>query len=150
GFRDKKVILMPFEDGHGINNDSRVVLKKKASTVAVGYSLLGRVLDGRGEPIDGKGPLPINNETLIERSLYSSPSHPLEREMVEQPLDLGSRAINGLLTTGKGQRVGIMAGSGVGKSVLLGMMARHTAADVNVIALIGERGRELREFIEKD
>ena len=150
GFRDKKVILMPFEDSHGVNNDSRVVLKKKASTVSVGYSLLGRVLDGRGEPIDGKGPLSQNNETLIERSLYSSPSHPLDRQMIEQPLDLGIRAINGLLTTGKGQRVGIMAGSGVGKSVLLGMMARHTAADVNVIALIGERGRELREFVEKD
>jgi flagellum-specific ATP synthase len=107
-------------------------------------------LDGRGEPIDGKGPLSVDNETLIERSLYQSPTHPLEREMIEEPLDLGIRAINGLLTTGKGQRVGIMAGSGVGKSVLLGMMARHTAADVNVIALIGERGRELREFIEKD
>jgi flagellum-specific ATP synthase len=150
GFRDKRVMLMPFEDGHGINNDSRVVLKKKASTVGVGYSLLGRVLDGMGNPIDGKGPLALNGETLIERSIYASPSHPLEREMIEEPLDLGIRTINGLLTTGKGQRVGIMAGSGVGKSVLLGMMARHTAADVNVIALIGERGRELREFVEKD
>jgi flagellum-specific ATP synthase len=150
GFREKKVVLMPFEEGYGINNDSRVVLKKKASTVSVGYSLLGRVLDGRGEPIDGKGPISVGGETLLERSLYHAPTHPLEREIIDSPLDLGIRSINGLLTTGKGQRVGIMAGSGVGKSVLLGMMARHTAADVNVIALIGERGRELREFVEKD
>lgn len=150
GFRDRRVMLMPFEDGHGVNNDSRVVLKKKASTVAVGRSLLGRILDGRGEPIDGLGALSVDNETLIERSLYQSPTHPLEREMIQEPLDLGIRSINGLLTAGKGQRMGIMAGSGVGKSVLLGMMARHTAADVNVIALIGERGRELREFIEND
>lgn len=150
GFRDKRVMLMPFEDGHGVNNDSRVKLKKKASTVGVGNSLLGRVLDGRGEPIDGLGPLAGRGEHLVERSLYQAPTHPLEREIIAEPLDLGIRSINGLLTTGKGQRVGIMAGSGVGKSVLLGMMARHTAADVNVIALIGERGRELREFIEKD
>jgi flagellum-specific ATP synthase len=150
GFRDKKVMLMPFEDASGVSNDSLVVLKKKASTVPVGFPLLGRVLDGRGDPIDGLGPLVSHGESLVERSLYSAPSHPLQREMVEEPLDLGIRAINGMLTCGKGQRVGIMAGSGVGKSVLLGMMARHTAADVNVIALIGERGRELREFVERD
>jgi flagellum-specific ATP synthase len=150
GFRDKKVMLMPFEDASGVSNDSLVVLKKKASTAPVGYPLLGRVLDGRGEPIDGLGPLAPHGEELVERSLYSYPSHPLKRELVEEPLDLGIRAINGLLTCGKGQRVGIMAGSGVGKSVLLGMMARHTSADINVIALIGERGRELREFVEKD
>jgi flagellum-specific ATP synthase len=150
GFRDKRVMLMPFGDGTGVSNDSLVVLKRRSSTVAVGDFLLGRVLDGRGEPIDGKGPLFHAGEAAFERDLYSQPTHPLERELVEQPLDLGIRAINGLLTCGKGQRVGIMAGSGVGKSVLLGMMARHTAADVNVIALIGERGRELREFIERD
>ena len=150
GFRDKKVILMPFEETSGVNNDSLVLLKKNASTVSVGDALLGRVLDGRGVPIDGKGPLGGALGLSEERSLYSRPSHPLDRQLVEEPLDLGIRAINGLLTTGKGQRVGIMAGSGVGKSVLLGMMARHTAADVNVIALIGERGREVREFIERD
>jgi flagellum-specific ATP synthase len=150
GFRDKKVLLMPFEDARGVNNDSLVVIKKKASTVPVGMSLLGRVLDGRGMPIDGKGPLQTGRYALEERSLYQKPTHPLEREVIPGPLDLGIRAINGMLTCGKGQRVGIMAGSGVGKSVLLGMMARHTAADVNVIALIGERGREVREFIERD
>ncbi len=112
--------------------------------------LVGRVLDGRGIPIDGKGPLTSSSGRLEERGLYQKPSHPLERQKVEDPLDLGIRAINGLLTCGKGQRLGIMAGSGVGKSVLLGMMARHTQADINVIALIGERGREVREFIEND
>jgi len=146
GFKDQQVVLMPFGDASGVNNDSLVVLRKRASVVAVGESLLGRVLDAQGQPIDGKGPLGL----LEERSLYAQPSHPLERDVIREPLDLGIRAINGLLTCGKGQRVGIMAGSGVGKSVILGMMARHTAADVNVIALIGERGREVREFIERD
>lgn len=150
GFRDKRVLLMPFDDTRGVNNDSLVHLHERASTVRVGEALLGRVLDARGTPIDGKGPLFPHGTTLEERGLYQKPSHPLERTMIEQPLDLGVRAINGLLTIGKGQRVGIMAGSGVGKSVLLGMMARNTSADVNVIALIGERGREVREFIEKD
>ena len=148
GFHDKRVLLMPFEDVAGVNNDSLVTLRKKTSSVRVGEGLLGRVLDGRGHPIDGKGP--IISSLVEERGLYHHPTHPLEREMITEPLDLGVRAINGLLTCGKGQRVGIMAGSGVGKSVLLGMMARHTSADVNVIALIGERGREVREFIERD
>jgi flagellum-specific ATP synthase len=152
GFKDKRVILMPFEDAQGVHNDSLVVLRKRASTVTVGDALLGRVLDGQGRPIDGKGPLFTSKRGAHteERSLYQQPSHPLERELIPGPLDLGIRAINGLLTCGKGQRIAIMAGSGVGKSVLLGMMARHTAADVNVIALIGERGREVREFIERD
>lgn len=150
GFRDQRVLLMPFEEPRGINNDSLVVLRKRDSTVSVGEALLGRVLDGRGSPIDGKGRLRMSMGNHEERSLYQKPSHPLEREMITEPLDLGVRTINGLLSTGKGQRMGIMAGSGVGKSVLLGMMARHTAADVNVIALIGERGREVREFIERD
>lgn len=151
GFRDKRVMLMPFEDVSGVNNDSLVVLRNRASTVSVGDALLGRVLDGRGHPIDGKGPLfSSSSKRFEERSLYHPPTHPLEREMITHPLDLGIRAVNGLITCGKGQRVGIMAGSGVGKSVLLGMMAQNTAADVNVIALIGERGREVREFIERD
>jgi len=150
GFRDKRVLLMPFEDVAGVNNDSLVVLKKMASTVSVGKSLLGRVIDGRGVPLDGKGPLVGAGEWLEERSLYHAPTHPLDREMITEPLELGIRAVDGLLTCGKGQRVGIMAGSGVGKSVMLGMMAQHTNADVNVIALIGERGREVREFIERD
>jgi flagellum-specific ATP synthase len=150
GFRDKRVMLMPFEDVSGINNDSLVVLRKRGSVVGVGDGLLGRVIDGRGIPLDGKGPVHVGMRRIEERSLYQKPTHPLERELVKETLDLGIRAVNGLVTVGKGQRVGIMAGSGVGKSVLLGMMARHTRADVNVIALIGERGREVREFIEKD
>ncbi len=148
GFRDKRVMLMPFEDPVGVNNDSLVVLRETDASVLVGEGLLGRVIDPRGVPLDGKGP--IATTQVVRRPLHAKPSHPLEREVIRQPLDLGVRAINGLLTTGKGQRVGIMAGSGVGKSVLLGMMARHTAADINVIALIGERGREVREFIERD
>ncbi len=150
GFRDKRVLLMPFEEVHGVNKDSLVILKKKVSTITVGSGLLGRVLDGQGNPIDGKGPIVFGNAHFEERGLYQRPSHPLEREVVAKPLDLGVRCINGLLTCGQGQRMGIMAGSGVGKSVLLGMMARRTQADVNVIALIGERGREVREFIERD
>jgi flagellum-specific ATP synthase len=152
GFKDKKVMLMPFDDARGVNNDSLVVLRQRTSSVPVSDALLGRVIDGKGDPIDGKGPLvsPSRKAKIEERSLYQLPAHPLEREVITEPLDLGVRAINGLLTCGKGQRVGIMAGSGVGKSVLLGMMARNTNAHVNVIALIGERGREVREFIERD
>lgn len=150
GFRDKKVLLMPFDDPIGVNNDSLVVLKRRTSSVTVGDFLLGRVLDATGKPIDGKGDFNLKENEFEERSLYHLPSHPLNREMVEEPLDLGIRTINGLLTCGKGQRVGVMAGSGVGKSVLLGMMARYTSADINVIALVGERGREVREFVERD
>ncbi len=150
GFRDKRVLLMPFDDARGVNNQSKVVMKRKTPFVSVGEALLGRVLDGRGAPIDGKGPLFPKGSEVFDRSLYEMPAHPLERQVITEPLDLGVRAINGLITCGKGQRVGIMAGSGVGKSVLLGMMARNTAAQVNVIALIGERGREVREFIERD
>lgn len=151
GFRDKRVVLMPFGEARGVSNDSLVVLKKSSATFRVGNALLGRVLDATGEPIDGKGPIDWESDpSAILKPLYEMPSHPLEREVITQPLDLGVRALNGLLTIGRGQRVGIMAGSGVGKSVLLGMMARQTKADVNVIALIGERGREVREFIERD
>lgn len=150
GFRDKRILLMPFEDPSGINNDSLVVLKKRTSTVTVGDGLLGRVLDGRGHPIDGLGSIQSPTQRSEERTLYHKPAHPLDRQMIREPLDLGIRAVNGLLSCGKGQRVGIMAGSGVGKSVLLGMMARYTTADINVIALIGERGREVREFIENE
>ncbi len=146
GFRDQKIVLMPYDDAPGVSSDSRVELIAEASRARVGPELLGRVIDARGRPIDGKGPILASHD----RSLYQAPSHPLERKVIRQPLDLGVKAINGLLTCGKGQRIGIMAGSGVGKSVLLGMMARNTTADVNVIALIGERGREVREFIERD
>ena len=150
GFKDKRVLLMPFEDIQGVNNDSLVLLKERISTQRVGNFLLGRVVDGRGHPIDNKEAFQLDQVNCEERSLYHRPSHPLTREMIGEPLDLGVRAVNGLLTVGKGQRIAVMAGSGVGKSVLLGMMARQTRADVNVIALIGERGREVREFIERE
>ena len=150
GFKDKRVFLMPYDEVTGINNGSIVRLKTRSSSFLVSESLLGRVIDGRGQPIDGKGPLYQDEVPSENRSLYSKPADPLSRTMINEPLDLGVRALNGMLTCGKGQRMGIMAGSGVGKSVLLGMMARNTTAEVNVIALIGERGREVREFIERD
>jgi flagellum-specific ATP synthase len=145
GFRDGKVLLMAVGDLSGIKAGSRVLPIGRKVTVRVSSELIGRVINDRGEPIDGKGPI-----SGREYPLYSLTPHPLKRQRIKEPIDLGIRSINGLLTCGKGQRVGIMAGSGVGKSVLLGMMARYTGAAVNVIALIGERGREVREFIEKD
>jgi flagellum-specific ATP synthase len=146
GFRGSNVVLMPLEEVHGINNQSRVTLISKQATIRVSDELLGRVLDGGGNPMDRK---PMVTEG-VEMPLYSPPVNPLEREPIHETLDLGVRALNGLITCGSGQRMGIMAGSGVGKSVLLGMIARYTQADVNVIALVGERGREVREFLERD
>lgn len=146
GFRDKSVIFMPLADPRGVGLGSKVVLEKPSASVKVGAGLLGRVINGIGEPIDGLGSLEISDE----RHIYATHVNPLERDPIDTPLDLGVRAINGFITVGQGQRVGIMAGSGVGKSVLLGMMARYTNADVNVIALIGERGREVREFVERE
>lgn len=145
GFRDNVVLLMPLEEVHGIGPGSRVIARTEKAFVPVGPQLLGRVIDGMGNPIDDKGPI----STVSEYPIYSNPLNPLMRRRISQPLDIGVRAINGLLTIGCGQRIGIFAGSGVGKSVLLGMIARKTSADVNVIALIGERGRELNEFIDK-
>lgn len=146
GFREKHVLLMPLGDMKGISPESTVTATGKTLSVGVGMNLVGRVLNGMGEPIDGKGSL--NIETTYP--VTNTPPHPLERNRIKEPLPLGIKAIDGLLTVGKGQRMGIFAGSGVGKSTLLGMIARNTAAQVNVIALIGERGREVREFIEKD
>ena len=146
GFRDNKVLLMPLGEMEGIGPGSRIVAKRQKAVLKVGNSLLGRVIDGLGNPIDDKEPINANSE----RSIYSIPINPLHRRLIRETLDLGVRAINGLLTCGKGQRMGILSGTGVGKSVLLGMIARNTDADVNVIALIGERGREVREFIERD
>ncbi len=146
GFRDNKTLLMPLGELRGIGLGSLISVRRQKSSLGVGPSLLGRVINGLGEPIDDKGPLVFEEEYPI----YSNPVNPMERTSIKVPLDLGIRAINGLMTCGEGQRVGIMAGSGVGKSTLLGMIARHTEADINVIALIGERGRELREFMEKD
>jgi len=146
GFKDSKVLLMPFGEMSGIGPGSKVVSSGEYLKVGVGKNLLGRIVDGIGSPIDGKGYLepedyyPVNN----------TPPNPLMRKRIKDPLPLGVKAIDGLLTVGKGQRIGIFAGSGVGKSTLIGMIARNTKADINVIALIGERGREVREFIEKD
>jgi len=146
GFRDNKTLLMPLGDLRGVGLDSLIAVRRDKATLRVGPGLLGRVIDGLGNPIDDKGPLHLDEEYPI----YAAPVNPMKRPPIRRPLDLGIRSINGLLTCGQGQRVGIMAGSGVGKSTLLGMIARYTEADVNVIALIGERGRELREFVEKD
>lgn len=146
GFRDDRVLLMPFGEMRGIDPGSRIRVRRRTLSVKVGKALLGRVVDGLEFPIDQKGAISFEKEY----PLYAEPLNPLQRTRITQPIDVGIRAMNGLLTLGKGQRIGIMAGSGVGKSVLMGMIARHTTADVNVIALIGERGREVREFIERD
>jgi len=145
GFRDNRLLMMPLGEMRGVRPGSRVISRGRRTCVTVGPELLGRVLDGRGRPIDG-GPQPGGEEYPI----YGPPINPLRRGRIREPMDLGIRAVNGLLTVGRGQRMGIMAGAGVGKSVLLGMIARNTEADLNVIALIGERGREVREFLEKD
>lgn len=146
GFKENKVLLMPLGDMKGIGPGSNVIATGNQLKVGVGKELVGRVLDGKGNPIDGKGTLRIEKFYPVD----NKPPHPLQRKRIKEPLPLGVKAIDGLLTVGKGQRIGIFAGSGVGKSTLLGMIARNTKADVNVIALIGERGREVREFLEKD
>ncbi|WP_026264005.1 flagellar protein export ATPase FliI [Paenibacillus terrigena] len=146
GFRDNKVILMPLGELHSIGPGCDVVGTGKPLTVQVGSELLGKVLDGLGQPLD-QSHLPSR---MAHYSTHNVPSNPLKRPRVAEPIGTGVRAIDGLLTMGKGQRVGIFAGSGVGKSTLLGMVARNTSADVNVIALIGERGREVLDFIERD
>lgn len=146
GFRDNKVILMPLGDLQSVGPGCEVVGTGKPLSVQVGYELLGKVLDGLGQPLDGSF-LPSR---MTHYSTHNAPSNPLKRPRVLEPISVGIRAIDGLLTVGNGQRVGIFAGSGVGKSTLLGMIARNTAADVNVIALIGERGREVLDFIERD
>ncbi|MFO7255949.1 MAG: flagellar protein export ATPase FliI [Bacillota bacterium] len=146
GFRDRKTILMPLGEMQGIGPGNTVVAERRGLTAPVGWKLLGRVLDGLGRPMDGLGPLQAEGRYPVHRQ----PPDPLTRQRVTTPLPLGVRAIDGLLTCGRGQRLGIFAGSGVGKSTLLGMIARNTAADVNVIALIGERGREVRDFLEED
>ena len=146
GFRMNNILLMPFGDMSGIGPGSIVEALGKPMKVQVSEELLGRTLDGLGMPIDDKGPLPKGELFNIS----NPPPNPLTRQRVHKPLPLGIKAIDGLLTIGRGQRIGIFAGSGVGKSTLLGMIARNTKADVNVIALIGERGREVREFLEKD
>jgi flagellum-specific ATP synthase len=164
GFAGEKLYLMPSDDVYGLSPGSKVVALEathspprvddtapfrrraidRVKQVPVGEELLGRVLDGVGRPLDNKGPLTVAQA----RPLQSRPVNPMSRAAIEQPLDVGIRAINALLTVGRGQRMGLFAGSGVGKSVLLGMMARYTEAEVIVVGLIGERGREVKEFIE--
>ena len=146
GFRDNRVLLMPLQEMMGYHPGARVVASQEKLSLYVGEELLGRVLNGLGMPIDERGG-PVGRE---RRSIYQESPHPLKRRPIDKPLSTGIKAIDGLITIGRGQRMGIFAGSGVGKSVLLGMIARNTSADVNVIGLIGERGREVREFIERD
>ncbi|MBL0388911.1 flagellar protein export ATPase FliI [Tumebacillus sp. ITR2] len=146
GFRENNVLLMPLGDLGSIGPGHDVVATGSSLQIPVGPHLLGRVLNGLGEPIDGKGPLDCHEYAKATQQ----PPNPLTRKRIQEPLSVGVRCIDGLLTVGRGQRIGLFAGSGVGKSTLLGMMARNTTADINVIALIGERGREVREFIEKD
>ncbi len=146
GFEDRHVLMMPLGHMEGVGHGSTIHLVQLESSFPVSDGFLGRVIDAEGKPIDGLGAIKGGKM----RSLYSVSENPLRRPPIEEPLDIGVRAINGLLTIGKGQRIGIMAGSGVGKSVLMGMMARNSSADINVISLIGERGREVREFIEHE
>jgi len=146
GFRNNQILSMVLGDLIEIEPGTKIVATGETLKIKVGDALLGRVLDGLGNPIDGKGEI----QSSKKRSVYASPPSPLQRQRITTPVATGIKAIDGLLTLGKGQRIGIFSGSGVGKSTLLGMIARKTSADINVIALIGERGREVREFLEKD
>ncbi len=143
GFSGERIFLMPTGDIRGLMPGARVVPSKSVSEVHVGPELLGRVLDGAGRPLDATGPVHCRER----RPLMGKPLNPLQRRAIREPLDVGVRSINALLTVGRGQRIGLFAGSGVGKSVLLGMMTRYTEADVTVVGLIGERGREVQEFV---
>lgn len=145
GFAGDRLYLMPTGGLHGIMPNARVIPRGTSAQVKVGERLLGRVIDGEGNPIDGGGPLKLRERT----PLVAGPINPLERAPINSPLDVGVRSINSLFTVGRGQRMGLFAGSGVGKSVLLGMMTRYTTADIVVVGLIGERGREVREFISE-
>ncbi|MFA0888247.1 MAG: flagellar protein export ATPase FliI [Synergistales bacterium] len=146
GFRTDRVLLMPLGELTKIGPGCDVQSTGRTLGVRVGPRLLGRVLNGLGEPLDDRGPIPA----AATYPLQASPPHPLKRSPIQSPISVGVRAIDGLLTLGRGQRIGIFSGSGVGKSTLLGMMARNTEADVNVIALVGERGREVQDFLRKD
>ena len=145
GFAGDRLYLMPTGDVHGLKPNARVVPRLGAETAAVGPQLFGRIIDGAGQALDGKGPLNCDSRVRLTGTAIN----PLARHPIDEPLDVGIRAINSLLTVGRGQRIGLFAGSGVGKSVLLGMMARFTSAEVIVVGLIGERGREVKEFVER-
>lgn len=145
GFKKEQALFMPYGDIRGISLGSRIIPSASSQKVKVSDALLGRVIDGMGNPIDGKGEI----EAQAEYDLFGTPIGPMARKPIKEPLDVGVRAINSMVTMGKGQRVAIMAGSGVGKSVLMGMMTKHTSADVVVIGLIGERGREVKDFLNE-
>ncbi len=144
GFADNRLFLMPTSNLSGIMPNARVIPMHTGSRVFAGEALLGRVIDGAGNPLDGRGPLHCEDQVRLEASVIN----PLMRQPISEPLDVGVRTINSLLTVGRGQRIGLFAGSGVGKSSLLAMMTRFTKADVTVVGLIGERGREVKEFVE--
>lgn len=146
GFKSGKVLLMPYQDISGIGPGSIVESTGDMLRIPVGNQLIGRIIDGFGAPIDGKGEF----DDMQTYSVQNIPSNPLSRPRIDTRINIGIKAIDGLLTCGRGQRMGIFSGSGVGKSTLLGMIARNIEADINVIALVGERGREVRDFIEKD
>jgi flagellum-specific ATP synthase len=143
GFKKEKALFMPYGDIRGISLGAKIIPISSSPVIGVSDNLLGRIIDGMGDPIDGKGEI----EYTEEYNLYGKPMGPMLREPIKEPLDVGVAAINSMITLGKGQRVAIMSGSGVGKSVLMGMMTKHTNADVIVIGLIGERGREVKDFI---
>lgn len=145
GFAGDKLFLMPTGEIHGLVPNARVIPSDTIYQVPAGEQLLGRVLDGSGAPLDGKGPLHVTDSMPLQ----GAPVNPLQRNPISETLDVGVRAINAMLTVGRGQRLGLFAGSGVGKSVLLGMMTKYTSADVVVVGLIGERGREVKEFVQE-
>ncbi|MHB9145607.1 MAG: flagellar protein export ATPase FliI [Symbiobacteriia bacterium] len=146
GFQNSQVILMPIGEMEGIGPGCRVESTRKSFSVGLGPEMLGRVLDGLGRPMDGRDAWPVT----LAAPIQAKPPAPLDRPRIGEPVAVGVKALDGLLTSGKGQRLGIFAGSGVGKSTLMGMIARNTAADISVIALVGERGREVRDFLEQD
>lgn len=147
GIKSNKCIVMPYNDIGGINSETQVILKSLTTEIKLSEALLGRVIDFQGNPIDNKGPILEAEEV---RSIFGEVINPLDRPPISEPLDVGVNAVNCFITAGKGQRLSVMAGSGVGKSVLMGMIAKNTEADINVIALIGERGREVLEFIQSE
>ncbi len=146
GFKDRRVMLMSLGEMRGINPSSVVEATGETLRLNVGDQLLGRVIGGLGQPLDSRGPI----ESDVQRQVHAEPPHPLMRKRIVEPMITGIRSIDTFVTCGRGQRLGIFAGSGVGKSVMMGMVARHSRADVNVIGLIGERGREVRDFLERD
>jgi len=146
GFKEDRALLMPYGDTRGIRPGSRITLLETSPRADVGDEFLGRVVDGMGRPIDGLGPI----AAAVQYPLYGRPINPMQREPIRQLMDVGVTAVNTMISLGRGQRVAIMAGSGVGKSVLMGMMSCHTEADVTVIGLIGERGREVQDFVQNN